>query len=180
VVLFVYSLGGTPPPPAIAGLIGVVMTLSPNVRLATAAVVALAALGADAKGWSADAFGLRRQVQEEWRYRYRPFVTGLGYGAQLGTGFATLVGSFSTIAWVVLAMLAGSMPYALAVGVFFGVARALTLAPARRITDRAALTAHMTAHDARRRWATQSMLGLEAMVATVGAVVCMATVVVGS
>jgi hypothetical protein len=165
---------------AIAGLIGVVITLSTTVRLAAAAVVVVTAFGADAMGWSANAFGLRRQVQEEWRYRYRPFVTGVGYGVQLGTGFATLVGSFSMIAWVVLAMLTGSLPYALAVGVVFGVARALTLAPARRITDRAALTAYMTAHDARRREATRSMMGLEAMVTSIGAVVCVAVAVVGS
>jgi hypothetical protein len=35
--------------------------------------------------------GLHRQVDEDWLGRYRDWVVGLGFGAQLGAGFATII-----------------------------------------------------------------------------------------
>src|SRR5438034_10270144 len=67
---------------------------------------------------------VRRQVNEDWLRRYRGWVYGLGFGAQLGVGFATIVSvsavylAFSA-AFLVSSLLAGAL-----VGGAFGLIRA--------------------------------------------------------
>ncbi len=70
----------------------------------------------------------RRQVDEEWLGRYRGWVYGLGFGAQLGLGVVTIVTTATVYAWWAAAALAGSALGGAAVGASFGVARALPLA----------------------------------------------------
>ena len=68
--------------------------LSIGVRLAALAGALLIAVALDA---GADRIpGPRRQVDERWLHRYRGWVYGLGYGAQLGAGVATVVTSAAT------------------------------------------------------------------------------------
>lgn len=79
----------------------------------------------------------RRQVDERWLARYRGWVYGLGFGAQLGFGLVTIVTSATTYAMVVLCLLAG-VPDAILVGGVFGLVRALPsllVARARRPAD---------------------------------------------
>ena len=68
-----------------------------------------------------------RQVDEDWLTRYRRGVYATGFGWQLGTGVLTIVTSAATYAWLVLLVLQGSLPAALAVGLTFGLVRALPL-----------------------------------------------------
>jgi cytochrome c biogenesis protein CcdA len=69
----------------------------------------------------------RRQVDEAWIGRYRGWVVGLGFGAQLGLGVVTIVTSSTTYAVLVLAALGGTPWAGALVGLVFGLVRALPL-----------------------------------------------------
>ncbi|WP_461024003.1 hypothetical protein [Thalassiella azotivora] len=64
-----------------------------------------------------------RQVNEVWLDRYRRWVYAAGFGAQIGSGFATYVMTASTYLLVVLAALTASPAAALALGGLFGLVR---------------------------------------------------------
>jgi hypothetical protein len=86
--------------------------------------------------------GPRRQVDEDWLGRYRDWVTGLGYGAQLGVGFATIVPSWGIWALLVTAACIG-VPGAILFGAGFGVGRSLLLFSTRRVDSTSALAGLM-------------------------------------
>ncbi len=88
-------------------------------------VVALAVAGAvlDATGVPT----IKRQVNEDWLTRYRGWVYGLGFGAQLGFGVVTVVTSAATYVAFVLAVLTGSVAAGAAIGLTFGALRGLSL-----------------------------------------------------
>ena len=81
----------------------------------------------------------RRQVDEEWLTRYRGWVYGVGFGAQLGFGLVTIITSATTYAVVLLAVLSGHLGAGLAIGGTFGLVRALPSLGLRRVTDRGTL-----------------------------------------
>lgn len=78
----------------------------------------------------------RRQVDVAWLGRYRGWVVGTGYGAQLGVGVVTIVTSSTTYAVVLLAALSGSVPVGALVGGVFGFVRALPLVLMARVDTR--------------------------------------------
>ena len=82
-----------------------------------------------------------RQVDEDWLHRYRGWVYGFGYGAQLGAGLVTIVTSPLLYAALALALLTGSPLAGAAVGLVFGVARAAPVLAVRRVTTAARLVA---------------------------------------
>jgi MFS family permease len=82
----------------------------------------------------------RRQVNEDWMRRYRGWVYGLAFGAQLGTGVSTIVTSAAVYAMVLGTLLSGTVGAGAVVGAAFGVVRALSVLPARAVTDPASLT----------------------------------------
>jgi hypothetical protein len=85
--------------------------------------------------------GPRRQVDERWLDRYRGWVYGLGYGAQLGTGLVTVVVS-SAVYVVPLAALLSADPLAgTVIGGLAGALRGLTVLTAVRVTTPARLVA---------------------------------------
>jgi hypothetical protein len=67
----------------------------------------------------------RRQVDEQWLTRYRGWVYGVGFGAQLGFGLVTIITSTTTYAAALLAALSGHLGAGLAIGATFGLVRAL-------------------------------------------------------
>src|SRR5688572_32938844 len=71
---------------AVAGAVGAPSWAAP----AALAVVVAAGLTLEATGRLPT---LRRQVNEDWLRRYRGLVYGVGFGAQLGAGVATVVNS---------------------------------------------------------------------------------------
>ena len=87
--------------------------------------------------------GPRRQVDENWLGRYRGWVIGLGYGLQLGSGFATIVPAFASWALLLLAAFTGPAPGVLA-GIAFGVGRSLLLLTGGRVRNTNALAARMS------------------------------------
>lgn len=92
-----------------------------------AALALLVGLALDLRVGGAELPSWRRQVDEAWIGRYRGWVVGVGFGAQLGFGLVTIITSSTTYALVVLALLSGT-PWAGAVlGLVFGVVRALPL-----------------------------------------------------
>ena len=98
--------------------------------------------------------GLHRQVDEDWLGRYRDWVVGLGFGAQLGAGFATIIPSFGTWAMLLVALGIG-FPYAMFIGIAFGAGRSLLLLSTRSVRSTSSLADRMRrfthAEDAARR-----------------------------
>ena len=78
----------------------------------------------------------RRQVDEAWLGRYRGWVVGTGFGAQLGVGVVTIVTSSTTYAVMLLAALSGSAPVGALIGGVFGLVRALPLVLMVRVDTR--------------------------------------------
>lgn len=74
----------------------------------------------------------RRQVNEDWLGRYRGWVYGLAFGAQLGLGVATMVNSAAIYASPAAELLSGNAWIGALIGGVFGTVRALSLWPARR------------------------------------------------
>jgi sulfite exporter TauE/SafE len=127
---------------ALAGLIGAGLAqldLSPSVWLIAAAAVCLVAAGWDSSGSRPPSW--KRQVDETWLPRYRGWVIGGGFGAQLGFGVVTIVSSTSVYAALLLAALTTSFWGGLAIGATFGLARALPLLTVRGVQTNEALAA---------------------------------------
>jgi len=110
---------------------------------AAAVVVALALAGlvADAGVVGLRVPGPRRQVDENWLVTYRGWVYGVGFGAQLGLGFTTIVTASAT--WVAFACAAASgSPFAgAAIGALFGATRAIPILGNARAHEPASLYA---------------------------------------
>jgi hypothetical protein len=118
-------------------------------RLLAFVAVVLAGTALDLRVGGLRLPSIRRQVNEDWLGRYRGWVVGAGFGAQLGVGVATIVTTSAVYATLVAAALAGSVGGGLLVGVAFGAARAVSLAGAAGAAD----PASVAALDARfRRW----------------------------
>ena len=92
--------------------------------LAAVAVLLLVGLAFEVRG-SRSLPSWRRQVDEQWLTRYRGWVYGRGFGAQLGFGLVTIITSATTYAVALLALLTGHLGAGLAIGATFGVVRAL-------------------------------------------------------
>lgn len=136
---------------SIAGAVGEIAGLGRIEPWLSLAVVVLAA-GLDLAGVRPP--GPHRQVDEDWLGRYRDWVTGFGFGAQLGLGFMTIVPSWGYWAILLVAAAAG-LPAALLIGIGFGVGRSLLLIAARRVGSPSALAEMMrrfTGAERRARW----------------------------
>ena len=77
----------------------------------------------------------RRQVDQAWLGRYRGWVVGVGFGAQLGFGLVTIVTSATTYAVALLCCLR-SPTVGLVIGGTFGLVRALPSAFMGRVVTR--------------------------------------------
>ena len=106
--------------------------------LAVAAVGSLAAAAIDARVLGIGPPFIRRQVNEDWLSKYRPWVYGSGFGWQIGVGVTTYVMTAAVALTIVFAILSASPWVAFAIGVAFGLARGLTVllsAPLRTQSD---------------------------------------------
>lgn len=129
-----------------------------------------AALGPRESGWWLGAFALvcvaatafdlgvaglrlptvRRQVNENWLHAYRGWVYGLGFGVQLGAGVVTTVVTAAVYVTFALALLTSSPVLGSVVGATFGLARAVPVLAAGRLTTPDRLR---DAHRRSQRWA---------------------------
>ena len=138
--------------------------LAPSARLVLLAVAAAVALVLDLRPGPAP--GPHRQVDERWLDRYRGWVYGVGYGAQLGFGLATVVSSAATYVALLAALLsAGVGSGAVVLGVY-GAVRGLTplLAVGVRRPDQL-MTWHARFLAGRRPFALAGRIGLLAVTA---------------
>jgi hypothetical protein len=108
-------------------------------RETAALVVLLVALLLDATPLRRRLPSIRRQVNEDWMSRYRGWVYGLAFGAQLGAGLATIVTTAAVYAAALGTFMAGSAGAGAAVGGAFGLTRALSLLPSASARDTAGL-----------------------------------------
>ncbi len=126
-----YLLGSTAGGTAVGSLLGAAGSALTGPLPRVAAALLLACAGADLARWLPHG---RRQVDEDWLTRYRGGVYGAGYGVQLGLGVVTVVSSASTYAVLALTLLSGSLIVSTAIGLTFGLARALPLLALRGVS----------------------------------------------
>ncbi len=117
---------------------------------------------------------IKRQVNEDWLNRYRGWVYGLGFGAQLGFGLVTVVSSAATYVAFALAVLTGSVAAGAAIGFTFGGLRGLSLLLVRDIDSPDALRTFHRRLDARAAGGarlgvvSQALVGVLAVIVLVG------------
>ncbi len=126
---------------AALGALGSLLPGGAHARAVALAAVLAAALLFDATPLRRGLPSTRRQVNEDWLGRYRGWVYGIGFGAQLGVGVVTIVTTAMVYAAVACALLCPSVAAGALVGVCFGAVRGLSLLPARRARDPASLVA---------------------------------------
>jgi hypothetical protein len=123
---------------ALAGAAGGLMgSLLPGGTWRTALALAVLglALAVDATPLAHRLPTTRRQVNEDWMARYRGWVYGAAFGAQLGTGLATVVTSAAIYAVAAGTVLTGTAWAGAVLGAAFGATRAVTLLPAAGARD---------------------------------------------
>jgi threonine dehydrogenase-like Zn-dependent dehydrogenase len=113
------------------GALVVAGTVDRPARLALLAAAALAALVLDRRRETIP--GPRRQVDERWLNRFRGWVYGIGYGAQLGLGVTTVVSSAATYLALLAALLVANPAGGAIVMGCYGAVRGLSLLLAARV-----------------------------------------------
>lgn len=125
---------------ALLGLLGEVLLGSVDATWALV-IVGVAAVGAgalDLAGVSPP--GLKRQVNEHWIGRYRGWIYGGGFGAQLGLGFITYIVTWTVLLTLIAELMTGSWTSGAAVGAVFGFGRSISVLLAGRIRRPSDLT----------------------------------------
>jgi Cytochrome C biogenesis protein transmembrane region len=136
---------------ALAGLIGrLVLPGSTGIHLRLAVLAVAVAVAAALDLTREPAPGPRRQVNERWLDRYRGWVYGLGFGAQLGIGLTTVISSAATYATFVAAFLSREPAAGALILGCFGLVRGITPLAAARVTDPQSLVAFHRRFDAAR------------------------------
>lgn len=106
-------------------------SIDQSTSLLAVAVVGVVALGYEASGRSIPS--VHRQVNEDWLAEFRGWVYGIGFGFQLGAGITTFITAAAILVWLAAMVLAGSLNSAVLIGATFGLARGLSILPARAI-----------------------------------------------
>ena len=120
---------------ALAALGGFVHGAGDRLAYLLAAALAVAAAVAEARG-TRIAPQVRRQLPEHWR-RLMPMPLAAGlYGILLGLGFTTFVLTFGVWALAAIAFAVGDVAIGLAIGLAFGIGRALPVVALAPIADR--------------------------------------------
>jgi MFS family permease len=153
-----YIVGSIAGGAAVGGLLGAMgaaVEWSIATRLLVLAVAAVAGVLFDVGVGGLRLPTVHRQVDEEWRTRYRGWVWGIAFGFQLALGVVTIVTTSLVYVTLFGAFLAGSVASGVWIGVAFGLTRAapvLTVARVRRPTQlsRVDETLRRLAHPARR------------------------------
>jgi MFS family permease len=103
----------------------------------------------------------RRQVNERWLDRYRPWVYGAGFGWQIGTGLATYITTAAVYLMIVLGALTARPATAFGLGVAFGTLRGLAVLLTRNLTDPASLRSFHRRFDGALPTANRSVVAAE-------------------
>ena len=113
--------------------------VSTDVALAVAGVAALVGAAIDAGVARVRPPFFKRQLDDAWLDRYRGWVYGLGFGWQIGVGFATYIMTTAVPVTALLAALTGSPAVGFLVGLAFGLVRGLAILGSAPATTTAAL-----------------------------------------
>jgi hypothetical protein len=116
-----------------------VASLTIAVRLGAIAVALLVGLVLDLRVAGLRLPTIHRQVEEEWRGRYRGWVWGLAFGFQLALGVVTIVTTSTVYVTWLAAGLSGAAFGGAAIGATFGLARALPIFAVARVRTPAQL-----------------------------------------
>jgi sulfite exporter TauE/SafE len=132
VTAFAYVAGSLITGLAVGGSLGslggsVTGDAPPGARLVVLGAIVASGLALDLGVFGSRLPTVRRQVDEAWRTRYRGWVWGLGYGAELGTGVVTIVTTSTVYAAWASAILSGGLLAGAAIGGAFGLSRALPI-----------------------------------------------------
>jgi hypothetical protein len=111
------------------------VTLTVGVVLVLLAVLDLLASPTSARRPLVRLPSWQRQVDEQWLGRYRGWVYGVGFGAQLGFGVVTIITSATVYAVVLVVVWSGALGVGLVVGGVFGLVRALPVLAARGVHE---------------------------------------------
>lgn len=142
ITTFAHAVGGLAGGAAVGVLLavaGLALPLAGSWRLLAFAALLAACAAADLRIGGLAPPTHRRQVDHLWLRRYRGWVYGAGFGAQLGAGFLTIVTSAVVYATFAGALLSGSPTLGAIVGATFGLARGLTPLLARGVDTPAKL-----------------------------------------
>jgi hypothetical protein len=144
VTVVAYLIGSTAAGVAFGAALGLVGSpalswMGTAARLAVLGAVVGIGLALDLGAFGRSLPTVHRQVNEDWLHRYRGWVYGLGFGAQLGLGVATIVTTSAVYATWSAALLSGSAAAGALIGGTFGLLRAavLPLTVTARSPDRA-------------------------------------------
>ena len=107
------------------GALGSIFTIGYDLAIALTAVLGIVAGALDLSRFKPPT--PRRQVNENWIGRYRGWVYGAAFGAQLGVGFSVFVMSWGYYAMLVAAFLTGSWQLGAIIGGVFGLGRGFLL-----------------------------------------------------
>jgi hypothetical protein len=136
VTIVAFALGATVAGAALGALVGAAGRLAlsgvgPHPRLIGLAVILAAAICLDLRPGAAP--GPLRQVNERWLDEFRGWVYGLGFGAQLGLAFTTVISSAATYVALAAAFLTGDAGRGAVVLGCFGAIRGITPLAAARV-----------------------------------------------
>ncbi len=126
---------------AVVALAGRELPLDGRARVEALAAVAAVGLLVDLRVIELPLPTHHRQVDENWLHRYRGWVYGLGFGAQLGLAVATIVTTSAVYAMVAAEALAGRAWAGAAIGAAFGLIRGTSVLTAAGVDSPARLIA---------------------------------------
>jgi hypothetical protein len=170
---FVGSIAGGAAMGGLLGGLGSPIGAPVATRLLVLGAVAILGLAFDLHLGGLQLPTVHRQVEEEWRTRYRGWVWGLAFGFQLAIGLVTVVTTSTVYVTWLAALLSGSARAGVAIGVTFGVARAvpiLTVARVRRPSQLLGVDAVLRRLAAPARGLSLAAGGAVAAIAVAGAV----------
>jgi hypothetical protein len=175
---FFHLLGSTAAGAAgglLVGLLGSLLLGGVGTDLRLAVVGAALATGLTIELARGRVPGPRRQVNEQWLERYRGWVYGLGFGAQLGAGITTVVVSSAVYVVWLAALVCAHPQTGLAIGASAGALRGATVLAGATVTGPERLLAFHERLGALE--APVRVLGLTAQFALAGLALAVAVVV---
>ena len=113
--------------------------LGPTLLATLAAAACVAGVALDLRLGGLRTPTVRRQVDDEWIFRYRSWVYGAAFGFQLGMGVVTIVTTASIYVALALALLSASPVAGAAIGFMFGFVRGGVILSTARVDDPAHL-----------------------------------------
>ena len=149
VALTIGSIGGGAIFGALLGGLGSFIGGSGSVaiRAAVLAVAAVIAAAVDGRR-NGSVPSWHRQVNEDWLGRYRGWVYGLGFGAQLGVGVLTIVTTAAVYLTWIAAAITASPGRGLVVGAGFGLARSVPLFASASLVTPGSITTRVSRWEA--------------------------------